>query len=344
MSIATDTLRLNPIIPVFISTETVTPRVSVIIPVYQGDRFLAEAIESVLNQTYTNCEIIVIDDGSTDNSRKVLEPYFQKISYIFQENQGVAATRNYGLKIAKGELIAFLDQDDFWLPDKLALQVACFDAQPELAIVHCGWRRVDREGKPLGNVEPWHKAPNLNLEEWLQWKPILLSAMMFRREWLERAGGLDTRFQQVCDLDLALRLTLMGCQSAWLHQITVCYREHDRNESRKTPLQAQESWTVLDQFLALPQIPQPIRQLESHYRYYTLVWSAWRLYHTGYISEMVPYLEKSLSYTPYSLTKTVSDWLKSFMRYTSECGRELDVFSLSNSREWQQLMNYLLKF
>ena len=342
MSIATDTSWLNLIIPELMSTETVTPRVSVIIPVYQGDRFLAEAVESVLNQTYTNYEIIVINDGSTDNSNDVLQPYLDKIRYVYQENQGVAAARNRGIKIARGEFLAFLDQDDFWLPDKLASQVACFDTKPELGIVHCGWRRVDRGGKPLGNVEPWHQAPNLNLEEWVQWKPILLSAMMFRREWLKRVGGLDTRFQQVCDLDLALRLTLMGCQSSWLYQVTVCYREHDRNESQKTFVQAQESWAVLDKFFALPEVPKQIRKLENQYRYYTLVWSAWRLYCTGYVAEMVQYLKKSLSYTPYSRTKTVSDWVKSFSFYAKESGYRLDTVILSNSAEWQQVMNYVL--
>jgi len=326
------------------STATKQPKVSAIVPAYNCACYIGQTVESVLNQTYPNCEIIVVDDGSTDDTQSILQPYCDRIRYIYQENQGVAAARNRGIQEARGEFIAFLDHDDFFLPDKLATQVACFQLQPELGIVHSGWRRVDSRGEPLGDIEPWQKAPNLDLEEWIRWKPILLSAMMFRREWLEQAGGLDTRFQQVCDLDLALRLTLMGCQSAWLHQITVCYREHDRNESRKTPLQAQESWTLLDKFFALPQIPESIHKLENHYRYYTLVWSAWRLYDTGYISEMVPYLEKSLSYTPYSLTKTVSDWLKSFMRYTSEYGCELDVFSLSNSQEWQQVMNCLLKF
>lgn len=342
MSIAADTSWLNPIIPTLMSTETATPRVSVIIPVYQGDRFLGEAVESVLNQTYTNYEIIVVDDGSTDNSLEVLEHYFDKICYVFQGNQGVAAARNRGLQIARGEFIAFLDQDDFWLPEKLALQIACFDAQPELGIVHCGWRRVDGGGKLLGDIEPWHKAPNLNLEEWVQWKPILLSAMMFRHKWLERVGGLDTRFQQVCDLDIALRLTLMGCQSTWLYQVTVCYREHDRNESQKTFVQAHESWAVLDKFFARSEVPEQIRKLENQYRYYTLVWSAWRLYCTGYVAEMIQYLKKSLIYTPYSRTKTVSDWVKSFSFYAKECDCRLDTVILSNSAEWQQLINYVL--
>ncbi len=324
------------------STQTVTPRVSVIIPVYQGDRFLAEAVESVLNQTYTNCEIIVVDDGSTDNIHEVLEPYFEKIRYVYQQNQGVAAARNYGIKIAKGELIAFLDQDDFWLPDKLALQVACFDAQPELGIVHCGWRRVNAIGETLGEVKPWENVPILDLAGWLQWMPILLSAMIFKRESLERIGGLDTRFKQACDVDLVQRLALMGCQTEWVHHILVRYREHDRNDSLNTPLQAKESWAVREQFFARSDIPEPIRKIENQCCYCTLVWIAWRLYNTGYFGEMADYLNKSLSYTPYSRTKTVSDWIKNFKKYGIEFGYKLNTDLLSNSVEWQQLIDSLL--
>jgi len=342
MSIATDTSRLNLIIPTLMSTETITPRVSIIIPVYQGDRFLAEAIESVLNQTYTNYEIIVVDDGSTDNSREVLLPYLDKIRYVYQENQGVAAARNRGIKIARGEFIAFLDQDDFWLPDKLALQVACFNAQPELGIVHCGWRRVDAIGEPLGDVKPWENVPVLDLAGWLQWMPILLSAMIFKREMLEHIGGLDTRFKQACDVDLVQRLALMGCQTKWVSDILTCYREHDRNDSLNTPLQAKESWGVREQFFARSDIPEPICKIENQCCYCTLVWIAWRLYNTGYFGEMADYLNKSLSYTPYSRTKTVSDWVKTFKRYGIEYGVKLNIDLLSDSFEWQQLIDSLL--
>jgi glycosyltransferase involved in cell wall biosynthesis len=323
------------------STETLTPRVSIIIPVYQGDRFLAEALESVLNQTYINYEIIVVDDGSTDNSLEVLEHYFEKIRYVFQENQGVAAARNYGIKIAKGELIAFLDQDDLWLPDKLALQVACFDEHPELGIVHCGWQRVNAIGETLGEVKPWENVPILDLAGWLQSMPILLSAMIFKRESLERIGRLDTRFKQACDVDLVQRLALKGCQTRWVRDILVHYREHDRNDSLNTPLQAIESWAVREQFFASSDIPEPIRQIENQCCYCTLVWIAWRLYHTGYFGEMADYLNKSLTYTPYSRTKTVSDWVKNFKRYGIEYGYKLNIDLLSNSVEWQQLIDSL---
>lgn len=329
-------------IPAIMSTNTLTPRVSVIIPVYQGDRFLTEAVESVLNQTYTHYEIIVIDDGSTDNSHKILEPYFDKIHYVFQKNQGVAAARNYGIKIAKGELIAFLDQDDLWCPDKLALQVACFDTQPKLEIVHCGWRRVNAIGETLGEVKAWENVPILDLAGWLQWMPILLSAMMFKRETLERIEGLDTKFKQACDVDLVQRLALIGCQTEWVRDILTCYREHDRNDSLNTLLQAKESWAVREQFFARSDIPEPIRQLKNQCCYHTLVWIAWRLYYTDHKVEMAYYLEKSLTYKPYSRTKTVSDWVKSFRKYATEYGFFLDIDLLVSSVQWQQAINCVL--
>jgi glycosyltransferase involved in cell wall biosynthesis len=323
-------------------TQSMTPIVSVIIPVYQGDRFIAEAIESVLNQTYNNYEIIVINDGSTDNSGDLLLPYLDKIRYVYQDNQGVAAARNLGIQMAKGEFMAFLDQDDFWLADKLALQVACFQAQPTLGIVNSGWQRVNELGKAIVNIEPWHKASELDLRAWLQWKPVLPSAMMFSRQWLERAGGFDNRFTQSSDVDMVLRLALMGCEAAWVPQITVCYRQHQCNTMNNSIEQAESIYAVIDNFFARPDLPTQICLLEKNVRYQTLVWVAWYLYCTGYLPEMKRYLEQSLNYTPYSRTKTISDWLKNFSIYAIENGYIFDVRVITNSPEWQQLISVLI--
>ncbi|WP_143438568.1 glycosyltransferase family A protein, partial [Hydrocoleum sp. CS-953] len=166
------------------STTATTPRVSVIIPVYNCDRYISQAIESILAQTYQSYEIIVIDDGSTDNTRLALQPYIEKIRYVYQENQGVSAARNHGIDLARGELIAFLDADDFFLPDKLTAQVGVFDAQPNLGIVHSGWRRVNQQGETIKDETPWNYVPKLDLEGWLRWKPIgTMGTLMFRRQW-----------------------------------------------------------------------------------------------------------------------------------------------------------------
>ena len=108
--------------------------VSVIIPTYNRARYVSKAIDSVLTQTYTNFEIIVVDDGSTDNTKSVLDPYQDIIRYFYQENAGVSATRNLGIKESKGEWIAFLDSDDEWLPKKLEEQVDFINKHPDVVL------------------------------------------------------------------------------------------------------------------------------------------------------------------------------------------------------------------
>jgi glycosyltransferase involved in cell wall biosynthesis len=106
--------------------------VSCIVPVYNGERYLAEALESILGQTYRSLEVIVVDDGSTDGTAAVLATYRQRITCLHQTNAGHAAARNRGLAVARGEFVAFLDADDLWHPEKLARQMARFQARPEL--------------------------------------------------------------------------------------------------------------------------------------------------------------------------------------------------------------------
>ena len=109
--------------------------VSVIIPVFNGEKYLGEAIESVIVQTYPFVEIIVIDDGSTDNSAAVARHFGEFVKYFYQTNQGTAAARNRGVSFAGGNFLAFLDQDDLWLPDKLDYQMLVFATDPDQDIV-----------------------------------------------------------------------------------------------------------------------------------------------------------------------------------------------------------------
>lgn len=314
------------------------PQVSIIIPAYNGERYIVQAIESVLNQTYGNYEIIVVDDGSTDGTPRVLAPYFKRIRYITQENQGVATARNRGIQEAKGEIIAFLDQDDYFLPDKLDAQVAVFLSRPSLGMVHSGWRTVDHQGKPIVDVQPWVKIPQLNLESWILHKPIFPGAWMVRKQWLERAGGFDPQYHLTPDLDLALRLALMGCESAWLEQVTVCYRQHQDNASRNMPEQARELEIVLDRLFARPDLPSQVRALEKHSRYISQVWLAGRLYCSEFPDLAMQYLEKSLSHTPYLPARTLCDWLEQFGLILGEYGNHLEIYDLGSVVGWRQLI------
>jgi glycosyltransferase involved in cell wall biosynthesis len=110
-------------------TEPVEPLISIIIPCYNGEKFIGDAIDSVINQTYQNWEIIVVDDESTDNSKKIVDKYRtdQRIKYVQHDaNKGIAKTKNTGIRLARGDYLAFLDQDDIWLSNKLEMQVNCF--------------------------------------------------------------------------------------------------------------------------------------------------------------------------------------------------------------------------
>ena len=317
-------------------------QVSVIIPAYNGDRYISDAIDSVLAQTYTDYEIIAINDGSTDDTKRVVREYGDRIQYYAQANQGVAASRNFGLSKAKGEYIAFLDQDDVFLPHKLGLQVEILNRDASIGIVSSGWQIVDRDGTVRAAVQPWLQIPQLSLANLIVWKPVFLGAMLFRRSWLERTNGFDPNLEQAPDVDLVIRLAAMGCAAAWVKQTTVQYRQHETNASKNTLLQAQELEQILEQFFAQPNLPSEIKNLESDSRYQSLIWSAWRLQQTEHFEEMSRYLSKSWHFSQKYPTEIILNWITSFKNYCAEYGTELDVTALISSSEWRTLIQQCL--
>lgn len=317
------------------------PRVSVIIPTFNCDSYLPEAIDSVLAQTYQDFELIVVDDGSTDHTAEILQGYGDRLRAFHQSNQGVAAARNHGIRKAYGEWIAFLDADDIFLPDKLAAQMQLAMTHSELGMIHSGWRRVDSQGKLLMVVEPWHQIPELTLESWLRWKPVLPSAMLFRRYWLEQAGGFDPRFPPAEDTELVLRLSLLGCQAKWLPQTTVNYRQHSSSAMHQGLPQARSLTAVIDHFFAQPNLPEHIRWLEQQTRYNTLVWIGWYLYHTGNLAGMVEYLQRSWPYSLYGPIETIAHWADSFTAFSKNWGSEFYAEELGQTSEWQALIQWV---
>jgi glycosyltransferase involved in cell wall biosynthesis len=318
------------------------PAVSVIIPAYNCDRYIVQAVESVLQQKDCSYEIIIIDDGSTDATEKVLNPHRDRLRYVKQRNQGVAAARNHGIAIAKGNLIAFLDADDYFLPGKLSLQAKMLLKRPDLGIIHSGWQRVDHQGNKLLDVRPWVQIPELDLANWLRWKPVLPSAMMFRREWLQYVGGFDPRFPPAEDTNLVLKLALKGCKTAWLKQITVCYRQHESSAMHKGLPQARSLVAVTNDFFSQPNLPPEVRLMEHSVRHGTLVWIAWYLHYTGYQAETMEYLQQAWDYRFNSGIETLITWVESFADFAHNWGVEFDASRLTTSPEWQELTKLLL--
>ena len=158
----------------------INPLVSVIIPVYNGEKYLVQAIESVINEAYRPVEIIVIDDGSSDNTAKIIGQYGE-IQYIYQSHRGVAAARNRGIVESGGEVIAFLDSDDFWPSGRLAAAVEYFLQYPDIGYVL---------GKQVIFVEPGCRIPPWMRQEWLE-EPQDASntgVLVVRKETFERVG------------------------------------------------------------------------------------------------------------------------------------------------------------
>ncbi len=183
------------------------PRVSVIIPTYNRGWILEEAVDSVLGQTYRDFELIVVDDGSTDDTRARLQPYGQRIAYVHQDNRGVSAARNTGLRLAQGELIALLDSDDLWKPAKLARQVAFFDAHPEAQIVQTEEIWI-RRGKRVNPKNRHRKPSGWIFEPSLALCLVSPSAVMLRRGLTDAMGGFDVSLPACEDYDLWLRISL----------------------------------------------------------------------------------------------------------------------------------------
>lgn len=286
-----------------------SPLTSVIIPVYNSELYLPEAIESVLIQHYRPIEIIVIDDGSTDSSAEVAKRFGPPVLYFRQNNMGPSVARNRGLNLSKGEYIVFLDGDDILLPIKLSKQIPILEKRPELGYVHSGWHIIDQQSSVIGTVEPWRNCTQLDLEAWLLWHPVFLGATLFRRHWVEQTGGFDSSLHQAEDTEFFLRLALMGCPAVWLKQPTVCYRRNEHSLTRNGLQRAECVNRVVSNFFSRPGLSPEISQLENEVRYNILLWCVWQLYSTGHASKITQYLRESLKHRVYSPLRTVQRWL-----------------------------------
>jgi len=191
----------EPRFPVHASTDDL---VSVVIPCYNHGRFLGEAIQSVLDQSHEPKEVIVVDDGSIDDTATVAARY--GVRYVFQRNQGLSAARNRGIRESRGASLVFLDADDRLLPGALAAGLACLHAHAECAFVYGGYRHIAEDGS-IGSAQ--HSAPAepdayLAL---LRYNHIGMHAtVMYRRRVFDLVGDFDTRLRAVEDYELYLRI------------------------------------------------------------------------------------------------------------------------------------------
>jgi glycosyltransferase involved in cell wall biosynthesis len=207
--------------------------VSVVIPTYNQSQFLGAAIDAALTQSIQPIEVIVVDDGSTDETSELLDGYGARIRTVRQENLGVAAARNSGAGLARGSLLAFLDSDDVWMPEKLARQLQRFQRDPDLGLVHCGLEFIDQQGVAIG-LETGGLDGDVAIPMLLFRRPVILgggSGALIRKDIFDGLGGFDSRLSTSADWDLYYRVASRS-RVGFVPDILLRYRIHKGNMHR----------------------------------------------------------------------------------------------------------------
>jgi glycosyltransferase involved in cell wall biosynthesis len=226
------------------------PRVNVVIPSYNHGRFLTRTVRSVLDQTFQDFDLVIVDDGSTDDTEAVVSRLDARVEYVKQGNAGLGAARNTGARMADGEWLAFLDADDSWKPEKLERQLAAVTTPGPVGVVYTGAEFTDEAGHRTG-VFP-HTGPYGRVLDTL-WKANFVcsgSNALVRRSSFERAGGFDEArvVMGVADWELWIRLAAFD-EFACVEEPLICYTRRPNGMSQDYPAMMQGEYYLLHKHL-----------------------------------------------------------------------------------------------
>jgi glycosyltransferase involved in cell wall biosynthesis len=240
------------------STATRTPRVTALVPAYNAAAFLEQALDSALAQRYDNFEVVVVNDGSTDDTGAIADRYAaahpDRIRVVHQRNAGLPAARNAAIAVARGELFALLDSDDVWKPDHLRLAVEAFDANPQLGLVHGNIERIDARGEWIMTCGPrWRGVRDPYAAIALRLEHVSCPTVVFHRRCIEAVGPFDLQFTGLgCeDRDLWLRIA-ERFPIRYLDVVTASYRLHGNNMSANHGKMTAARLKLLDKLRASP--------------------------------------------------------------------------------------------
>lgn len=220
------------------------PKVSVIIPSYNREEYISATIDSVLNQTYKDFEVIVVDDGSRDNTKKQLEKFNSRIKVIYQRNSERAVSRNIGVSNSNSEYIAFLDSDDTWLKNKLEEQVKILDENKDIILTYGKSLRMDQSGKQIKTAKRQTEGISGNIFEKLLLRNFIVSATpLLRRKQFESTNGFQTKYIPYEDWEFWLRFSLLG-KFYFLPKPLAKYRIHSEQSVKLTKAEKIEEVTL----------------------------------------------------------------------------------------------------
>ena len=230
-----------------------TPLVTVVIPTFNRANFVRQAIESVLQQRFQDYELIVVDDGSTDGTRAVIESLGPRVRYLYQSNQGAAAARNFGVRHARAPWIAFQDSDDLCAPDHLESLYGYVRDHPDCGMVFGNGTYLDGPQHNRNTIIPAKKSRHLEatgvtLQDLFAKSIVRLQASIILKSAYDAVGGMDDSLRICHDLDLFFRLS-MRVPIKYLDRTVFFYRKHDSNISGNEELRVMENIKVIEKFL-----------------------------------------------------------------------------------------------
>jgi glycosyltransferase involved in cell wall biosynthesis len=236
------------------------PLVSIITPAYNRASYLDETIQSVLRQDYPDIEYIVLDDGSTDNTREVLEKYTGRVIWETHTNMGEACTVNKGFYMAHGEIMAVVNSDDPLLPGAISAIVERMRADPELIVVYPDWNMIDESGKLIQHIATF----NYSYRDMLRWHHCIPGpGTFFRCEVVYNLRGRDSQFRYVGDFDFWLRAGLIG-PFARIPKTLACFRWHAGGESSSAQgiKMAEEHIRLVEKVYSIPNLPKDLLSIK----------------------------------------------------------------------------------
>ncbi len=239
------------------------PEVSVIIPTYNYGHFIKEAIKSVLSQSFSDLEVIVVDDGSTDGTKNVISTFNDsRISYIFQNNGGLSSARNNGLINSSGEYIGFLDADDLWMPEKLELQLSIFKKKQNVGLVYTGYEVIDYSGTCIATRNV-HKIEGDLISQLILGNIVSGSATtsLVRRKCYETVGLFDSTLKSCEDWDMWLRIALIA-EFDYIDQPLAKIRLHGGNMTCDPRCMENGLFSVVEKFYSEDNLSSELKLLK----------------------------------------------------------------------------------